>query len=203
MSRPEHAPNSGLQPTWPLRFCAPSCAIMASRATRLNPGPLGDATNMTVYDLAKDVGIPLGTFAVGMWVEHVRKARAERESTKNRNDDLERAAANAREERIVRVLAAYMEGAKGYRIFNEDGALAAGALELHDWTEVRDFCDRAAERVSSPGDAPIPAVRRGRLQNERLLQYFRLWRERRQVQGASFDVEGLFAELATGAASPN
>ena len=33
----------------PLRSCLPSCAIMASRATRLNPGPLdgsGEACNI-------------------------------------------------------------------------------------------------------------------------------------------------------------
>lgn len=159
---------------------------------------------MTFYDLAKDIGIPIGTFAVGMWVEHLRNARAQRESTKNRDEDLERAATRAREDRIARAVAAYMEGAKGYRILNEHGALAAGALELEDWTEVRDFCDRAAQRVTSPGDAPIPPVRRARIRNEQLLKYLQAWRQVRQVQGASFDIEPVIAALAAGGeASPN
>ena len=34
-------PTLGCSRRGPLRFCLPSCAIMASRAARLNPGPLG------------------------------------------------------------------------------------------------------------------------------------------------------------------
>jgi hypothetical protein len=42
----DQAPNSGCSRRGPLLYCSASCAIMASRATRLNPGPLDDTTHM-------------------------------------------------------------------------------------------------------------------------------------------------------------
>jgi hypothetical protein len=88
-----------------------------------------------------------------------------------------------------------MDGAKGFRILNEAGALAAGVLELCDWTEVRDFCNRAAQRVASAGDAPVPSARRERLKDEQLPSYFVAWRDTLQEKGAFFDVDELIARL--------
>jgi hypothetical protein len=97
-----------------------------------------------------------------------REDRFRREDAAAREHAARAQAAAERDRRVAAVVAAYVPNV--VRVGNEQGALEAGVLTLHDSSEVRDFCDRVA--IQTPRDKAIPDVRRSRIPDDELLEYF-------------------------------
>lgn len=120
--------------------------------------------NFGIIGIIVAATVAISIQAVRQW----RENRFREEDARARAEASAKQDATERERRISDLVNRYAKDT--LRIANEDGALAAGVLALRDWTEVRDFCNRA--EVQANDAAPIPSVRRKRIRDERLSDYF-------------------------------
>jgi hypothetical protein len=145
-----------------------------------------------VYQITKDFGVPLATFLLGMLVQSRRQTRTDEREEFNRLQDLRRADNVEREKRINRVLDNYVPAMM--RDANESGAIAAGILALHDWTEYRDFCSRAEPQFDL-------VMSRFRRRGERSFgmnscpAYFEAWKDATRNGAHHPDYDAIFERL--------